>query len=169
MRTDTRKKWQRAATLPKLEIIRQNLDKSDAEIGRMLGMSRSAVHALRKWHKIAKVHSATQRQQRQLEKIRGLPPGLSAEAVAVQLGLSEARARTLGPAGGLSFHWQERRETFPVAEADAKACPRCSPSPPWRGNWECRGVGPRCCVTGTNTKSRRATAGNGSGCPSGVG
>ena len=122
MQTDTRKKWQRAATLPKLEIIRQNLDKSDTEIGRMLGMSRSGVHALRKWHKIAKVHSATQRQQRQLEKIRGLPPGLSAEALAVQLGLSEARARILakkagyqliGKGGARHFHWRKRIQSLP--------------------------------------------------------
>jgi hypothetical protein len=122
MRTDTRKKWQRAATLPKLEIIRQNLDKSDAEIGRMLGVSRSAVHALRKWHKIAKVHSATQRRQRHLEQIRGLTPGLPAEAVAARLGLSEASARMLakkvgyqliGKGGARHFHWRKRIQSLP--------------------------------------------------------
>ena len=122
MQTNTRKKWQRASTLPKLEIIRQNLDKSDEEIGRMLGMDRAAVQALRKWYKIAKVHVFTQRRQRQLEQMRGLPPGLSAKTAAARLGLSEERARMLaklagykfmGRGGARHFHWRKRMQSLP--------------------------------------------------------
>ena len=61
MQTQKRLKWQRAATLTRLAFIRRNLDKPDAEIGRMLGICRTAVHALRKCYKIAKVHSTIQR------------------------------------------------------------------------------------------------------------
>jgi len=122
MQNDTRKKWQRASTLPKLEIIRQNLDKSDEEIGRKLGMNRAAVHALRKWYKIAKVHVFTQRQQRQLEQIRGLPQRLPAKTVAARLELSEDRARMLakkagyqflGKGGARHFQWRKRMQSLP--------------------------------------------------------
>lgn len=122
MQTNPHPKWQRAATLPKLEIIRQNLDKSDTEIARLLGVSRSAVHALRQKHKIPKVHAFTQRQQRRLEKIRGLEPGLSGKAVAARLGLSEPRAQVLAKQAGYRFirkpevrhfHWRKRIQSLP--------------------------------------------------------
>src|SRR5450631_4281700 len=88
MQTKPKPKWQRALTVQRLEIIRRNLDKTDAEIARMLGVGRTAVHFLRQRYKITKVHGTIQRTQRIAEQMRKLKPGLSAKAVALQLGLS---------------------------------------------------------------------------------
>jgi hypothetical protein len=122
MQTQKRLKWQRAATLPRLAFIRRNLDKPDAEIGRMLGIGRTAVHALRKFYKIAKVHSTIQRRQRRLAQIRGLKPGLSAKAAAAQLGLSVERTKLYGKRAGYQFvglpaarhfYWRKRMKSLP--------------------------------------------------------
>jgi hypothetical protein len=115
-------KWQRALTRQRLEIIRRNLDKPDAEIGRMLGVCRSAVHSLRQRYKITKVHGTIQRTQRRAEQMRRLKPGLSAKAAAAQLGMSEERAKKYGKMAGYQFigvpaarhfYWQKRIKSLP--------------------------------------------------------
>src|ERR1700683_3801592 len=88
MQTNPKPKWQRALTVQRLEIIRRNLDKTDAEVARMLGVGRTAVHFQRQRYKITKVHGTIQRVQRIAEQMRRLKPGLSAKAAALQLGLS---------------------------------------------------------------------------------
>jgi DNA-binding CsgD family transcriptional regulator len=122
MQTKPRLKWQRALTVERLEIIRRNLDKTDAEIARMLGVGRTAVHFLRQRYKIAKVHGTIQRVQRRLEKIRGLKPGLSAKAMAAQLGISVERAKKYGKLAGYHFiglpearhfYWRKRLKSLP--------------------------------------------------------
>ena len=124
MQTKPRLKWQRALTVERLEIIRRNLDKTDAEIARMLGVGRTAVHFQRQRYKITKVHGTIQRTQRRLEKIRGLKPGLSAKAAALQLGLSVGMAKKYGKLAGYEFqfislpaarhfHWRERIKSLP--------------------------------------------------------
>src|SRR5258708_10079765 len=100
MQTKPRLKWQRALTVQRLEIIRQNLDKTDAEIARMLGVGRTAVHFLRQRYKITKVHGTIQRVQRIAEQMRSLKPGLSAKAAAAQLGLSVVAACGYGNLAG---------------------------------------------------------------------
>jgi hypothetical protein len=124
MRTKAYPKWQRALTRQRLEIIRQNLDKTDAEVARMLGVGRTAVHFQRKRYKITKVHGTLLRIQRRLEKIRELKPGLTAEAAALQLGVSVGVAKKYGKMAGYQFqdtsrpvvrhfHWQQRIKSLP--------------------------------------------------------
>ena len=122
MQTKPRLKWQRALTVERLEIIRRNLDKPDAEIGRMLGIQRTAVHALRQRYKITKVHGTIQRTQRRIEQIRRLKPGLSAKAAAEQLGITLNRARHYGQMTGYHFiglpearhfYWRKRIKSLP--------------------------------------------------------
>jgi hypothetical protein len=124
MQTNANPKWQRALTVQRLEIIRSNLDKTDAEIARMLRVGRTAVHFQRQRYKITKVHGTIQRIQRRLEKIRGLKPGLSAKAAALQLGLSVGVAKKYGKMAGYQFqdtsrpvvrhfHWQQRIKSLP--------------------------------------------------------
>ena len=124
MQTKPRLKWQRVLTLQRLEIIRQNLDKTDAEIARMLGVGRTAVHFQRKRYKIAKVHGTVQRVQRRLEQIRSLKPGLSAKAAALQLGLTVGMAQKYGKLAGyefqfvsrpaaIHFYWRKRIKNLP--------------------------------------------------------
>jgi hypothetical protein len=122
MKTRKHPKWSRALTRQRLDIIRRNLDKTDAEIGRMLGVGRAAVHFQRQRYKITKVHGTIQRTQRRLEQVRGLKPGLSAKAAAAQLGLSAERARTFMRMAGYPFvgevaarhlYWQERFKKLP--------------------------------------------------------
>ena len=122
MQTKPRLKWQRALTLQRLEFIRRNLDKTDAEIARMLGVGRTAVHSLRQWYKITKVHATIQRTQRRAEQMRGLKPGLSAKAAALQLGLSVERAKKYGKMAGYQFigvpaarhfYWRKRIKSLP--------------------------------------------------------
>jgi hypothetical protein len=122
MQTNPKPKWQRALTLQRLEIIRRNLDKTDAEIARMLGVGRTAVHFQRKRYKIAKPHSTVRRVQRRIEQMRGLKPGLSAKAVALQLGLSVMAAYKYGKRTGYQFigrsaarhfHWRQRIKSLP--------------------------------------------------------
>ena len=117
-------KGQRALTRERLEIIRRNLDKTDAEIARMFGVGRTAVHFLRQRYKITKVHGTIQRTQRRLEQMRRLKPGLSAKAAALQLGLSVGMVKKYGKMTGYQFqftsftaarhfHWRERIKTLP--------------------------------------------------------
>jgi hypothetical protein len=122
MQTKPNPKWQRALTRQRLEIIRRNLDKPDAEIARMLGVGRTAVHFQRKRYKIAKVHGTIQRTQRIAERVGRLKPGLSAKAAALQLGISVGMAKKYGkkvgyPFVGVSaarhFHWRKRIQSLP--------------------------------------------------------
>lgn len=122
MQTNPKIKWQRALTLQRLEIIRRNLDKTDAEIARMLGVGRTAVHFLRKRYKITKVHGTIQRTQRIVGQMQKLKPGLSAKAVALQLGLSVVAAYNYGKMTGYQFigrpaarhfHWRQRIKSLP--------------------------------------------------------
>ena len=122
MQTKPKPKWQRALTVQRLEIIRQNLDKTDAEIARMLGVGRTAVHFLRQRYKITKVHSTIRRVQRRLEQMRGLKPGLSAKAAALQLGVSMVAAykyakltgyQFIGRPAARHFHWRQRIKSLP--------------------------------------------------------
>jgi len=115
-------KQQRALTRERLEIIRRNLDKTDAKVARMLGVHRSAVHQLRQRFEVAKVHGTVQRTQRIAEQMRGLKPGLSAKAVALQLGLSVVAAYNYGKMTGYQFvgrpaarhfYWRERIKSLP--------------------------------------------------------
>ena len=123
MQSNTRLKWQRAATLPRLAFIRRNLDKPDAEIGRRLGICRQAVHSLRQRYKITKVHASTQRKRDLLERVRRLKPGLSAEAAARQLGIQLAQVRLYGRMAGYQFvgataarhfYWRKRFRSLPA-------------------------------------------------------
>ncbi len=122
MQTRKLPKWSRALTRQRLEIIRRNLDKTDAEIGRMLGVGRTAVHFQRKRYRIAKVHGTIQRTQRRLEQVRGLKPGLSMKAAAQQMGLSLPAVARYGKLAGYEFigrlaarhfYWRERFRSLP--------------------------------------------------------
>ena len=117
MQTKPKIKWQRALTLQRLEIIRRNLDKTDAEIARLLGVGRTAVHFQRKRYKIAKPHSTVRRVQRRTEQMRKLKPGLSAKAAALQLGVSTMATYKYAKLTGYQFtgwtatrhfHWRQR-------------------------------------------------------------
>lgn len=122
MKTKDRRRGKRPRTIQRLDVIRQHLDKPDAEIGRMLGIHRSAVHQLRRRFKIAKVHATIQRKKRILDAVRGLNPGLSAKAAAAQLGLTVNRAKHYGQQTGYEFlgvpaarhfHWRQRLKSLP--------------------------------------------------------
>jgi hypothetical protein len=122
MQTKPRLKWQRALTVQRLEIIRNNLDKTDEEVGKMLGVSRSAVHFQRKRYKITKVHGAVQRVQRRVEQMRRMKPGLSASAVAAQLKVSTMAVyqyakltgyQFIGRTAARHFYWQKRIKNLP--------------------------------------------------------
>jgi hypothetical protein len=124
MQTKPRLKWQRALTVERLEIIRRNLDKTDAEIARMLGVGRTAVHFQRKRYKITKVHGTVQRVQRRVEQMQGLKPGLSAKAAALQLGIAVGMAYKYGKLAGYEFqfisvsaarhfYWRKRIKSLP--------------------------------------------------------
>jgi DNA-binding transcriptional regulator YiaG len=122
MQTKPRLKWQRALTVQRLKIIRNNLDKTDAEVAKMLGVGRTAVHFQRKRYKITKVHGTVQRVQRRVEQMRKLKPGLSAKAVAAQLEVSVMVVYKLGKLTGYEFinraaarhfYWRQRIKSLP--------------------------------------------------------
>lgn len=122
MQTTDRRRGQRPRTIQRLEVIRRNLDKADAEIAQMLGVHRSAVHQLRHRFKIAKGHAAVERKQRHVEEMRRLKPGLSAKAAAAQLGISLVSAKLYGKLAGYQFlgvpaarhfHWRQRLKALP--------------------------------------------------------
>ena len=75
--------WQR--TQQRLKIIRRHLDKSDAAIGKMFGVTRAAIFELRMRYNIPKVRSNTQHRQRVFEQVRKLPTGLTIAAAAEKL------------------------------------------------------------------------------------
>lgn len=108
MQTKPRLKWQRALTVERLEIIRNNLDKTDAEVAKMLGVGRTAVHFQRKRYKITKVHGTVQRVQRRLEKIRTLKPGLTVKAAALQLGIAVGITKKYGEIADYKFQFTNR-------------------------------------------------------------
>ena len=103
MRTNLKPLPKRARTRRRLEIISQNLDKADVEIGRMFGISSAAVSELRRRYKIAKVAANTQRKKRFLSQMRKLEPGLSSKAAALKLGVSQALAWHYGKMIGYHF------------------------------------------------------------------
>lgn len=124
MQTKPRLKWQRALTVQRLEIIRQNLDKTDAAVAKMLGVGRTAVHFLRQRYKISKVHGAIQRAQRRIKQIRGLKLGLTAKAAAAQMGVTVGVAKRYGEMAGYKFqfvgrpaarhfYWRQRFKSLP--------------------------------------------------------
>ena len=122
MQTNSKPKWQRATTHARLAFIRRHLDKPDAAIARMMGFCRSAVHDLRRRYKITKVHFTIQRQQRTLEQMRELKPGLSAKAAAARLGITLNRTRHYGKMAGYQFrsvvaarhlYWRQRFKSLP--------------------------------------------------------
>ncbi len=122
MRTSLKPLPKRARTRRRLEVIRRNLDKADAKIGRMLGISSAAVSELRKRYKIAKVAANTQRKKRLLSQIRKLAPGLPAKVVALKLGVSPDMAWYYGKMigyhfprliAGKHFFWSERFKRLP--------------------------------------------------------
>jgi hypothetical protein len=104
------KKWRRPPkfggrpeTLRRVEIIRCNLDKTDAAIGRIYGVTRGAVHALRVRFGIPKRRGNTQVQERFIAMLRALPPKLPPEVMAQKLGLPEAKARHYAHLAGYRF------------------------------------------------------------------
>jgi hypothetical protein len=122
MKKIDRRKGQRPRTIQRLKLIRQHLDKPDAEIAQMLGVHRSAVHQLRHRFKIAKGHAAVERKQRRIEQMRRLKPGLSAKVAAAQLGISIVSAKHYGKRVGYQFlgmpaarhfHWRQRLKSLP--------------------------------------------------------
>jgi predicted transcriptional regulator len=122
MQTNPHPKRLRALTRQRLDIIRRHLDKTDAAVARMLGVHRSAVHSLRQRYKITKVHGTIQRTQRTLEQVRGLKPGLSARAAALQMGISApamnkyaklAGYEFIGRPAARHFYWQQRIKNLP--------------------------------------------------------
>lgn len=124
MQTKPHPKWQHALTRQRLEIIRQNLDKPDAETGRMLGIGRTAVHQLRQRYKITKVHGTIQRVRRRTAQLRKLKPGLTSKAAALQLGISVGMAKKYGKKVGYKFrdvskavarhfYWRDRIKSLP--------------------------------------------------------
>jgi len=122
MQTNPNPKWQHALTRQRLEIIRRNLDKPDGEIARLLGVCRQAVHSLRQRYKITKVHGTIQRTQRRVEQMRRLKPGLSAKAVALQLGVCAPVAKKYAKMAGYEFigvpaarhfYWRKRMKSLP--------------------------------------------------------
>ncbi|HEY5233685.1 MAG TPA: hypothetical protein VIK35_09145 [Verrucomicrobiae bacterium] len=114
--------WQR--TRERLEIIRKNLDKSDAEIGRIFGVTRAAVHALRLRFGIPKKRFHTQRRERFISLVRKMPPGLTLQEVALKLGLLEKSIHYYAHLAGYRLpsrpeiknrQWNERLQSLPPA------------------------------------------------------
>ena len=99
--TEAPSPWQR--TQQRLKAIRQNLDKSDAEIGQMFGVTRAAIFELRMRYHIAKVRSNTQHRERVFQSVRKLPAGLTITEAAEKLKLSEQRAYYYGKRAGYRF------------------------------------------------------------------
>ena len=90
-------------TQQRLKIIRRNLDKSDAAIGKMFGVTRAAIFELRMRYNIPKVRSNTQHRQRVFAQVRKLPTGLTIAAAAEKLKLSEQRTYYYGKRAGYKF------------------------------------------------------------------
>ena len=114
-------KWgPRQQTRERLRIIRRNLHKTDEEIGRIFGISRAAVHALRVRYGIAKKRGDTQRRDHFIGLIRKMRPGLTPEVMALKLGLREGTARYYAQLAGYAFphkseRWKEKIKSLPPA------------------------------------------------------
>jgi transcriptional regulator with XRE-family HTH domain len=93
--------WQR--TQERLKTIRKNLDKSDAAIGKMFGVTRAAIFELRMRYHIPKVRSNTQHRERVIQQVRKLPAGLTIAVAAEKLKLTEQRAYYYGKRAGYHF------------------------------------------------------------------
>lgn len=93
--------WQR--TQERLKTIRKNLNKSDAAIGKMFGVTRAAIFELRMRYNIPKVRSNTQHKERVLQQFRKLSGGLTIAAAAEKMKLSEQRAYYYGKRAGYKF------------------------------------------------------------------
>ena len=113
--------WQR--TQERLKTIRKNLNKSDAAIGKMFGVTRAAIFELRMRYNIPKVRSNTQHKERVLQQFRKLPAKLTIAAAAEKMKLSEQRAYYYGKRAGYHFtrkkgkhertdYWKERFRTL---------------------------------------------------------
>ena len=100
-RKDSPSAW--ARTEQRLKIIRRNLTKSDAEIGRMFGVTRAAIFELRMRYDIPKVRSNTQHKARLVAMARKLPPGLTITEAAQRLKLSEQQAYYYGRSASYRF------------------------------------------------------------------
>lgn len=92
-----------ARTEKRLEVIRRNLTKSDAEIGRMFGVTRAAIFELRMRYDIPKVRSNTQEKERLIGLAGKLPRGLTITEAAQRLKLSEQQAYYYGRNAGYKF------------------------------------------------------------------
>jgi hypothetical protein len=112
--------WPR--TRERLEIIRKNLDKSDLEIGRILGVTRAAVNDLRARFGIAKERGDTQRKERFINLVRKMPSSLTPREMALKLELPEGRTYYYGHLAGYRFpsrrektdrHWKGRLKSLP--------------------------------------------------------
>ncbi len=93
--------WQR--TQKRLKIIRSSLTKSDAEIGKLFGVTRAAIYELRMRYGIPKVRSNTQHKTRLMNLMRRLPPDLTIGDAAERLKLTEQRAYYYGKSAGYRF------------------------------------------------------------------
>jgi hypothetical protein len=113
--------WQR--TQERLKIIRRNLRKSDAEIGKLFGVTRAAIFELRMRYQIPKVRSNTQQKERMIQVAKKLPAGLTIAAAAEKLKLTEQQAYYYGKHAGYRFtrkkgkheradYWNERFKTL---------------------------------------------------------
>jgi hypothetical protein len=120
-RKDGPSPWQR--TQQRLKLIRRNLDKSDAKIGQMFGVTRAAVFELRMRYNIPKVRSNTQHKERIIQTIRKMPSGLTITGMGEKLKLSEQQAYYYGKRAGYRFtrkkgkheradYWKERFKTL---------------------------------------------------------
>lgn len=92
-----------ARTEQRLKVIRRNLTKSDAEIGRIFGVTRAAIFELRMRYNIPKVRSNTQHKARLVDMARKLPSGLTITEAAQKLKLSEQQAYYYGRSAGYRF------------------------------------------------------------------
>ena len=93
--------WQR--TQERLKLIRQNLTKPDAEIGKLFGVTRAAIFELRMRYNIPKVRSNTQHKERLIQQVRKMPPGLTIIAAAEKMKLTEQQAYYYGKRAGYHF------------------------------------------------------------------
>jgi len=112
----------RPETLRRVEIIRRNLDKTDAAIGRIYGVTRGAVHALRVRFGIPKRRGNTQVKERFIAMVRVLPPKLPPEVMAEKLGLPEAKARRYARLAGYRFETQQEKANH-LRKEQIKALP----------------------------------------------
>ncbi|MGH7951158.1 MAG: hypothetical protein ACREFE_04465 [Limisphaerales bacterium] len=99
-----------ARTKQRLKIILANLDKADAEIGRMIGVTRAAIFDLRVRYKIEKVRSNTQKKERMIKLASKLPSGLSVPEAAEKLGLPERHAYYYAKSAGYQFERRNKKD-----------------------------------------------------------